>query len=246
MDTGDVSEFLAADPAADTSADRAGGVNAEGDSPITEGDISKSIEADAPDETTEEEHGEVVESVGDPERLSEHWQYQGPTNDCAIYAEGTSMEAMGKDFDIDKEREAGQAEGGYHPEEGTTRECVGKVWERNGVEADRYVQMPTGDEVADSRCAFRRMTEALDERRAVVALVDPGEMQYPEHGGHALWVTGFEERESGQQFVVTNDSGVPDGRAKRYAAEDFDKGWRRYNYEMLASKEPFPGKDSTE
>lgn len=246
MDTGDVSEAPAAEHAADTSADQAGDAYGEGDSSITENDVSRPNEADGPPEALEEEHGKIVESVGDAEALAEYWQDQGSTSDCAIYAEGTSMEAMGREFDADKERVAGQAEGGYSPDHGTSRDAVGRVWERNGVEAERFSRPPTGDQQADSREAFGRMTQALDERKGVVALVDAGELQYPEHGGHALWVTGMEERESGQQFVVTNDSGTPDGMAKRYAAEDFDKGWRATNYEMLVSREPFPDKDSTE
>jgi hypothetical protein len=246
MDTSDISEAPAAEHSADTSADQTGDAYGEGGSSLVQSDVSRPNEADGPREALEEEHGEVVESVGDPEGLAEYWQDQGPTRDCAIYAEGTSMEALGREFDIDKEREAGQAEGGYSPDCGTNRDAVGRVWERNGIEAERYSRPPTGDQQADSREAFEHMAQALDERKGVVALVDAGELHYPEHDGHALWVTGFETRESGQDFVVTNDSGTPDGMAKRYAAEDFDKGWRATNYEMLVSKEPFQDKDSKE
>jgi hypothetical protein len=198
-------------------------------------------------ERTEES---VAERVGDPEGLAHHWRYQGETNDCAIYAEGTSLEAFGEEFNVEREREAGREEGIYDSERGTNADALGRLWERHGLAVERYPPQSTPEGAGSppsSAEAWSRMSSAIERRRAVVAAVDSGPLWHTEaNGGHAVWVTGMEERESGSQYVIVNDSGSPNGEGRAYPVADFQAAWEAHGYDMVITRDPFPSREASQ
>jgi hypothetical protein len=209
-------------------------------------DSSRAFERERPDVLQPEEET-VTASVGEPDELAQHWHYQEGSGDCAIYAEGSALEAFGKEFDPERERQAGEREGTYSRNGGTEVAALGHVWQREGIAVERYPpvssdhgarQLPTADE------AFQHLAESLEQRKGVVAAVDSGPLWHDEseptsNRGHAVWVTGIEQRESGSAYVVCNDSGVLDGQGKRYPIEDFDLAWRRSGYDMVITRDSF-------
>jgi len=195
----------------------------------------------------ERDEGTVVAVVGEPDDLAHHWHRQDGPGDCAIYAEGGALEAFDKEFDPERERQAGEREGTYSRNGGTDIAALGHVWERNGIAVDRYPPSGSTDAVSETARdqAFHRLSETLEQRKGVVVAVDSGPLWHDEAGpaadrGHALWVTGLEQRESGATYVVCNDSGALDGQARRYPIEDFDRAWRRSGYDMVTTHDSLP------
>lgn len=176
---------------------------------------------------------DVIEPVGDnprdigyPDELSEYWQYQGSTNDCALYSQGGVLEADGQAFDIEKYREQGEEGGWYTPDDGTYVNHFGDMLEENGVEVTRY----EGATIQD-------MANELDQGHGVVVAVDCLPI-WGEYGGHALWVTGMEVGEdSVPESVICNDSGRPDGQEISYPYGDFKSAWDMYGNIMVATQD---------
>lgn len=209
---------------------------------------SSRLDARERSDRVERDEGTVTAVVGDPDNLGRHWHHQEGSGDCAIYAEGSGLEAFGKEFDPERERQSGEREGTYSRDGGTDVAALGHVWERNGLAVDRYPPSSSVEgagEPASREQAYQHLSESLEHRKAVVVAVDSGPLWHDENGsvadrGHAVWVTGIEQRESGSTYVVCNDSGVSDGQAQRYPIEDFDRAWRRSGYDMVATRESFP------
>jgi hypothetical protein len=177
-------------------------------------------------------------TVGKPDDLAKYHEFQGDgTRDCAPYSEGTALKAYGKEFDIEKIRADGIREGTYSPEKGTDADALGNVWEREGMEVDRYG--PGGAKLENGEQAFNTLQDRLSEGKAVVVAVDSGPLG-GNGEGHAVWVTGMKTSPEGESRVVTNDPGVPDGAGKEYRTEDFDRAWSEYKYQMVATRDPMP------
>lgn len=214
-------------------------------------DSSRLDEVERAERLDRSEH-HVTAVVGDPDALARHWHYQEGSGDCAIYAEGSALEAFGKEFDPEHERQAGEREGTYSRDGGTDVAALGHVWKREGIPNDRYQPGSTTEgagEPPKAEEAFERLAKELEQRKGVVAAVDSGPLWHDESKpmatrGHAVWVTGIEQRESGSTYVVCNDSGVPDGEGKRYAVEDFELAWRRSGYDMVITRDSFPKEES--
>jgi len=162
--------------------------------------------------------------IGNPEELSEYWQMQVGSTDCALYAQGGILEAKGQDFDLEKYREQGVGGGWYTPEDGTYLDHLGDLLEENGVSIARY----------DS-ASIQDMASELDQGHGVVAPVDCLPI-WGEPGGHALWVTGIEVGSDGIPVSITcNDPGRPDGEAISYEFEDFKQAWGLFGNIMVAT-----------
>jgi hypothetical protein len=201
----------------------------------------EAVESPASD-ATDNASGTVV--AGRPDEMSWYWQDQGATRDCALYAEGSAARAFGREFDVERERKAA-ADAGEYDGSGTSREAMGHVWERNGLAVERYATDPEQPPEAQSDAAWTEMARRLDEGKAVVVAVDTGPIwENWEHAadrrGHALWVTGIKELPEGSYGVVCNDSGRPDGKGMVYPAEDFERAWRGYEYQMVSTREAIP------
>lgn len=209
-------------------------------------DSSRVLEAERADGLEPEEET-VTAAVGEADSLAQHWHYQEGSGDCAIYAEGSALEAFGKEFDPEHERQAGEREGTYSRNGGTEVAALGHVWQREGIAVERYPPVSTDQGAGQPPAAdeaFQHLAESLEQRKGVVAAVDSGPLWHDESApaanrGHAVWVTGIEQRESGSVYVVCNDSGVPDGQGKRYPIEDFETAWRRSGYDMVVTRDSF-------
>lgn len=209
-----------------------GGESSERPEPGDRGDSSERAESGDRAEPAERT------VLGDPDRLAEHWHYQGQTNDCAIYSEGGVLEASDRPFDAEQSRLDGKAEGTYS-EGGTTFDGMGRVLERGGVEVDRYGV--GGTPVESREEAFATAEQALSEGKAVIAVVDSGPLRgVEERGYHAVWVTGKETTAEGEEFIVTNDPAEPDGAGKQYSIERFNEAWSDAEYTMVVTRDPLP------
>lgn len=170
---------------------------------------------------------EQMQEVGNPEALSPFWRHQGDTMDCALYAQGGILEAMGQEFDIEKYRQEGQEDGWYVPGEGTYLQNIGDLLENHGVPVNRY-EGATSDDLVNE----------VAQGHGVVAAIDT-EPLWGEPGGHAVWVTGVELGPDGKPAsVICNDSGRPDGQKIAYPYDSFMEAWSRTNYTMVATREP--------
>jgi hypothetical protein len=182
--------------------------------------------------------------LGDPDRLAEHWEYQGQTRDCALYSEKSVAGGFGRSVDLEQHREAGKAEETYSAD-GTTLDGVGRVLEREGIKVDRY-EMNTedkgfgGEPVKDHQEAVAMRDQAVADGKGVITVVDSGTLWGQEPGYHALHVTGIEISKDGERFIVTNDSGVPDGAAKHYPADRFDEAWADAGHKMVITTDRMP------
>lgn len=219
-------------------------------SEIPEADERRSAEANVarfeaatdnqgPTETVE--HDKHV--VGHPQELGRYWERQQGQKECALYAQGTALEAFGKPFDINRLRQAGEADGTFDPAEGTKPKDLGDVWEREGLAVVRHGGQ-LGDGNANS--AFRFLVTELTDGKAVNVAVETGPIWgnwdvKQEERGHALWVTGLEWTTSGKMNVVCNDSGRSDGQQIAYSVEDFERAWRKWNYQMISTRDPMTG-----
>jgi len=172
-----------------------------------------------------------IRQVGEPDEAANFWRQQEGPNDCALYAQGTILDAFGQDFDIDKYKREGMEGGWYGPDSGTTVGNFGDLLEANGVEVRRY----------DSGATFQDMTAELEQGHGVLVAVDTGRIWDDEGGGHALVVTGIRVGPDGVPTeIICNDSGRPDGKAVAYSFEDFKASWQQYDNYMVATKNPVP------
>lgn len=190
--------------------------------------------------------------AGQPAEAARFWQRQSGPQDCAIFAEGTSAEACGRAFNPEALREAGIADETYDPQKGgTAANALGHVWEREGLQVERHggcFERPPDprDETGWQRFreeSWDRLVDRLDAKRAVVVGVDTAPIwgntaDPPENRGHAIWVTGIEERTGGEIGVVCNDSGREDGRAIVYGRQEFDSAWQARGYQMVCTSDP--------
>lgn len=180
-----------------------------------------------PQEFTYPQDDQGIHEVGNADELAKYWHFQGATNDCALYSQGSVLEANGKGFDIENYRNQAIADRSYTPEDGMNPAAVGDLLEQNGVEINRY-------EVA----SFQDMERELQMGNGVITIVEDEPLSGYK-GGHALWVTGMEIGKDGIPVnIITNDSGVPDGRAIKYPYEDFKKAWLEKHNSMITTKEP--------
>lgn len=192
--------------------------------------------------TDNQEPAEIVEQdkhvVGHPHELGRYWERQQGQKECALYAQGTALEAFDKPFDITRLRQAGEADGTFDPADGTKLKDLGHVWEREGLAVVRH---EFGDGNANS--AFRVLATELTDGKAVIVAVDTGPIWgnwdvKEDRRGHALWVTGLEWTASGKMNYVCNDSGRSDGQQIAYSVEDFERAWRKWNYQMISTRDP--------
>lgn len=171
-----------------------------------------------------------IRQVGEPEGMAEFWQEQAGPNDCALYAQGSILEAFGQEFDLDRYQQQGIEAGWYSPDGGTNAANFGDLLEQNGVPITRY----------DEGSTFQDVATELEAGHGVLVPVDCLPL-WGQSGGHALCVTGLEVGPDGvPTAVICNDSGRPDGQKIAYPFEDFKAAWEPFNGMMVATKDPLP------
>lgn len=191
-----------------------------------------------------------VAMVGVPAALGRFTQKQ-QGNTCALYAQGTAMEALtGRKFDIEEAQKLGLKAGYFNVLgfEGTLG--LGKYWDANGIPYDAFQRngsliLGTHSD-ADFSDAANFLVENIKANHAVIVGVEADTLydgiagikdNYFPFEGHAVWVTGLRTDITGQvTHVIMNDSGV--GHATEVPISNFMRAWETKNYQAIASKAP--------
>jgi hypothetical protein len=206
-------------------------------SPHDDSNNSDDVSVDSDPQITTEDtysegsHHQNCPTAGDPVADAQWWNLQNADDTCAIVAQQGVLESLiGHEIPQDELVRVATDNGWYHPQEGTSMECVGNVLEYYGVPIERH-----------DGCSLPDLYDALESGHKVIVGLDADEVWTPEHdsngvplkipGGanHAVWVTGIGTNSSGDLSVIVNDSGTPDGRGEFIPVPDFLNAWEDSN-----------------
>ncbi len=59
------------------------------------------------------------------------------------------------------------------------------------------------------------------------------------NAGHAVWVTGVDQKANGSFNVILNDSGTSYGRSEVVSYADFNNAWADYSHFLTIADNPF-------
>lgn len=172
--------------------------------------------------------------AGDPETDMQHWEFQGPTGRCAIYAQKFVIEeALGREVPIEELVTVAEEHGWFSDASGggTTTLNMDKLLEYYGVDH----QMSFDNDI-DS------LENALNDGKNVIVGVDSGQIWYgdknnifsPEtHADHAVQVIGIDRTDPRCPMVVLNDSGTPNGCGELVPLDIFENAWNAGDSQMI-------------
>ena len=172
--------------------------------------------------------------AGDPGADMEHWEFQGPTGRCAIYAQKFVIEeALGREVPIEELVAVAEEYGWFSDVDGggTTTLNMDKLLEY--YEVDHQMSF---DNDIDS------LEKALNEGKNIIVGVDSGQIWYgdennifsPEtNADHAVQVIGIDRTDPGCPMVVLNDSGTPNGRGELVPLNIFENAWNAGDSQMI-------------
>ncbi|MDF2925714.1 MAG: hypothetical protein K0R57_4628 [Paenibacillaceae bacterium] len=175
--------------------------------------------------------------IGDPVSDMPHIEMQEGMNSCAIASQKGVIESItGREIPEIELSYHAYRNGWYDPAAGTAPEHVGKLIEDCGIPVDRGYDWSAAD-----------LADALDRGEKVIVGLNSNEIwhaQYDANGnptelpnaGHAVWVTGMYQDDSGNWFVIMNDSGVPDGAGETVPLHDFLNAWEDYGNFAVITK----------
>lgn len=171
---------------------------------------------------------------GDPATDMEHWEFQGPTGRCAIYAQKFVIEeAIGREVPIEELVAVAEEHGWFNEAEGggTTTLNMDKLLEYYGVDHEMSF-----DNDIDA------LEQALNEGKNVIVGVDSGQIWYgdpnnifsPEtQADHAVQVIGIDHTDPNNPMVVLNDSGTPNGCGELVPLDVFENAWNAGDSQMI-------------
>ena len=168
-------------------------------------------------------------TVGDPHADAPYWHMQEDSNSCAVASQAGVLESLlHRDVSESELARIAYQHGWYDPASGTAPEAVGNLLEYYGIPVEREYDTPLTD-VFDALLRGDKVIVALDANEIWQPQVGPDgqPVELPE-AGHAVWVTGIHEDDSGHWTVVLNDTGTPDGRQKTVALPDFMNAWEDF------------------
>lgn len=172
--------------------------------------------------------------AGNPEADMQHWEFQGPTGRCAIYAQKFVIEeALGREVPIEELVAVAEEHGWFSDVDGggTTTLNMDKLLEYYKVDH----QMSFDNDI-DS------LEKALNDGKNVIVGVDSGQIWYgdennifsPEtNADHAVQVIGIDRTDPGCPMVVLNDSGTPNGRGELVPLDIFENAWNAGDSQMI-------------
>lgn len=172
--------------------------------------------------------------AGNPEADMQHWEFQGPTGRCAIYAQKFVIEeALGREVPIEELVAVAEEHGWFSDVDGggTTTLNMDKLFEYYKVDH----QMSFDNDI-DS------LEKALNDGKNVIVGVDSGQIWYgdennifsPEtNADHAVQVIGIDRTDPGCPMVVLNDSGTPNGRGELVPLDIFENAWNAGDSQMI-------------
>jgi uncharacterized protein YukE len=185
--------------------------------------------------------------IGDSVDLSKFVEQQ-QGNTCALYAQGTAMEALtGQKFDIEEAKKLG-IKVGYIDILGVEGILgLGDYWKYYGIPYTSFkstsILSSLFNPEKDFKDASTFLIDNIKANHAVVVGVDPRELYKgildvsvsplnPE--GHAVWVTGLRVDNSGEvTHVVINDSALDS--TEEIPIAQFMEGWSQKSYQAVAS-----------
>lgn len=171
---------------------------------------------------------------GDPVVDMEHWEFQGPTGRCAIYAQKFVIEeAIGREVPIEELVAVAEEHGWFNEASGggTTTLNMDKLLEYYGVESE----MSFNNDI-------NALEEALNSGKNVIVGVDSGQIWYgdpnnifsPEtQADHAVQVIGIDHTNPENPMVVLNDSGTPEGCGELVPLDVFENAWNAGDSQMI-------------
>ena len=172
--------------------------------------------------------------AGTPAEDMEHWEYQGQTGRCAIYAQKFAIEAItGREIPIEELVAVAEENGWFVPgeNEGTVSLNMDKLVEYYGVENE----MSFNNDIES-------LEEALNDGHKVIVSVDSGQIWKGEENDifspettadHAVEVIGIDRTDPESPMVVLNDSGTPKGRGELVPLEVFENAWSAGDSQMI-------------
>ena len=172
--------------------------------------------------------------AGTPAEDMEHWEYQGQTGRCAIYAQKFAIEAItGREIPIEELVAVAEENGWFVPgeNEGTVSLNMDKLVEYYGVENE----MSFNNDIES-------LEEALNDGHKVIVSVDSGQIWKGEENDifspettadHAVEVIGIDRTDPESPMVVLNDSGTPNGRGELVPLEVFENAWSAGDSQMI-------------
>ena len=172
--------------------------------------------------------------AGTPAEDMEHWEYQGQTGRCAIYAQKFAIEAItGREIPIEELVAVAEENGWFVPgeNEGTVSLNMDKLVEYYGVENE----MSFNNDIES-------LEEALNDGHKVIVSVDSGQIWKGEENDifspettadHAVEVIGIDRTDPENPMVVLNDSGTPNGCGELVPLEVFENAWSAGDSQMI-------------
>lgn len=178
--------------------------------------------------------------IGDPLNDAAHWQQQQGDASCAVVAQAGVYESItGQPL---SEADACRIAEAYHlfdPTTGTPPEDVGKLLEVLGIPTQQYHDATLVD-IAHALESGDKVIVGVDANEIWNPIYDPAtgqSIEQPE-AGHAVWVTGIDEKPDGSIKIILNDSGTPDGQMKEVDAQDFLNAWSDFGNFMVVADAP--------
>jgi len=165
-------------------------------------------------------------TLGDPVDDARYWHPQESDSSCAVAAQRGVLESiLERDFSEHELAQIARDQGWYDPVSGTMPDNLGKLLEYHGIPVEQGFNTSWSD-----------VFEAWDRGDEVIPAVDANEIWSPQLGpdgqpmeqpdeGHAVWLTGIRQDETGQWCAVVNDPGIPNGRALQVPLVDFENAW---------------------
>ena len=161
--------------------------------------------------------------VGDPADDMAHWEYQGDTNRCAVFAQMFAIEDL-LDIDIDPDELTAMAEENGWFDDGTPPNCVGKLMEAYGLET--HSGSGTVDDIANCLENGGKVIVGLDSSEIWVGPDHEDAYSPGMQADHAVEVIGIDYSDPDNPMVILNDSGTPDGAGETVPLDQFMDAWQ--------------------
>lgn len=173
---------------------------------------------------------------GDPVEAMTHWENQGDTNRCALYAQKFVIEELSSDpddanIDIEEFSEIAKEHGWFTEDGGTTFLNMNNMLNYYGIENEMVFHQSIED-----------IEDCLNEGGKVIVSIDCHEIWYGEDNNifapesssnHAVEVIGIDRTDPEHPMVILNDSGTPKGRGEMIPLEVFEGAWEDGDCQMI-------------
>lgn len=171
---------------------------------------------------------------GDPAEAMTHWECQGDTNRCALYAQKFVIEELtlgNEKIDIEEFADTAKEHGWFTEESGTTLFNMNNMLDYYGVDNEMVFHQSVED-----------IEDCLNDGGKVIVSIDCHEIWYGEDNNifapesssnHAVEVIGIDRTDPDNPMVILNDSGSPNGRGEMVPLDVFEGAWEDGDCQMI-------------